>query len=106
MKLCETKGTIEYFIKYRWKDINKRTINGSQSHRIKRKNNASYLKRGIEVRMTKTEFRAFCIQNQDVITGLYAESKIPSIDRIDPSGHYEISNIRILDVSLNRGKSY
>lgn len=105
-KKQETRGTIQHFIRYRWKDINKRTINGTQSKRVFRINNASYLRKGIEVRMTRDEFKRFCLENERHIMALYASGDTPSIDRIDPNGHYEIGNIRILSLSQNRGRRY
>jgi hypothetical protein len=38
---------------------------------------------------------------KDDIIRLLSEGKTPSVDRIDPKGHYEISNIRIIDVKEN-----
>jgi len=39
------------------------------------------------------------LQNHDI-------SEIPTIDRIDPSGHYEIANIRILSRKENSSHNF
>ena len=103
MRNRDKHGTIEYFKRYGWKALNKRTVNGKQSH-ICLKKNPSYYRKGIELRLTREEFNTFCEDNWDLIKSLYLQNKRPSIDRIDSDGHYELNNMRILDLSLNSGK--
>lgn len=103
-KVAETKGTLQYFKKYRWKDLNKRTINGTQSHRLSRPSNVTYRRKQIKLLISKEEFKSFCDANKDLIMEIYASEDVPSIDRIDNDGHYSIENIRILPLSLNRAR--
>lgn len=50
---------------------------------------------GIEVRVEKEDFIAW-FQARDFVGC--------SVDRIDPSGHYELSNMQVIDSRLNAGK--
>ena len=98
---CEVRGTLSHFKKYRWKDLNKRTLNGLQAKRLQKKNNSSYLKKGILLCITKEEFYNFCDRNQQLILDLYANGETPSIDRIDSTKHYSLDNIQILSLKEN-----
>lgn len=55
---------------------------------------------GVELRMTREEFVVWCVP---AVTRWWAKNPegSPSIDRKNASGHYEISNIRILAVGEN-----
>lgn len=53
----------------------------------------------VEVRMTRDEFLAWAIPAY--IEWMGANDGTPSVDRIDPNGHYEIKNIRILERGEN-----
>lgn len=98
---CEKRGTLSHFKKYRWKDLNKRTINGSQSVRLAKKNNSSYRNKQVELQLTKDEFYSFCDDNQQVIKSIYESGEVPSIGRVDSNGHYSLDNMRIIPLSQN-----
>lgn len=104
-KKRDTRGTLEYFMRYTWKEMNRRTVNGQAANtphnRIK---NASYFRKGIMLLISREEFRNFCTDNWDTIKLLYESGKTPSIDRIDSNGHYELGNIRILDKRDNSSR--
>jgi len=100
MKKRDTWGTIEYFKRYTWKGLNRRTVNGS-SPQFKNKANASYFKKGIRLEITKSELDAFCEANKQLILELYEKGTIPTIDRINSNDHYRLDNIRILSRSDN-----
>lgn len=100
-KRRDTWGTLEYFKRYTWKSINKRTINGNQSHMLYKKGNESYLKKQIRLEFSKSEFDRFCDENRLLILSLYNNNLTPSIDRIDSTKHYSLDNIRIVELSQN-----
>lgn len=77
-----------------WKGMERRTSAGYHQH--------SY--HGVELRMTRAEFEKWAIPKL-VKWFRTCPEKIPSIDRIDPTGHYELSNIRLLDVCENRSSN-
>ena len=91
----------------RWSRLNHRTINGS-SPRWDCDSACHYLKKGVRLEMTYAEFRDWCETQKDVIERMYRDAEElkdnglrPSLDRIDPDGHYSISNIQILSWSDN-----
>lgn len=94
------RGTLSYFQCFTWNKLNQRTVNGAypQWHH---RGCLGYLKRGIELRMSKDEFYAWCRSQECTILELYNSGNTPSIDRIDPEGHYSLDNIRILDFREN-----
>jgi hypothetical protein len=55
----------------------------------------------VELKMTKNEFMIWAGPRVANFMFLYPELT-PSPDRIDPEGHYEISNLRIIDADHNR----
>lgn len=63
---------------------------------------------GVEVRMTRQDFYDWAVPKyrQWFIDHPVRETAehIPSVDRIDPAGHYEISNIQIISMSDNSRK--
>lgn len=73
-----------------WSNMNRRAGGREQ---------ASYV--GIEVRMTREEFNTWAIPEYLKWFQEHPEES-PSIDRIDPAGHYELSNIRLMEVWENR----
>jgi predicted nucleic acid-binding Zn-ribbon protein len=93
------KGTLAYFKTNTWGNLKKRTVNMAPHPK-----NASYIRKGIELRMTKDEFYQWCDLNSQAIQDLYANGKTPSIDRINSNGHYEITNLQILDDRENKRK--
>lgn len=85
---AKKRGTLAYFKCNTWNNIKKRVINGNPD--IK---NQSYIKKGIMLNMTKEEFYNWC----DSIWEIASKMNKPSIDRINSNGHYELSNIQILE---------
>jgi len=83
-----------------WVRLNNRTINGakpnwgSASHRY-------YLEHGVRLEMTKTVFYAWVFAHWAEAEAIRRDGGIPSIDRVDPKGHYAIDNIRIIENRLN-----
>ena len=91
----ESRGTLSYFKMHTWVNINGRTVNGS--HPVLSGSSLRYIERGqIELRMSKEEFYSWCDTQQEKILLLYKNGDTPSIDRKNPSGHYEIKNLQIL----------
>ena len=78
-------------------------------HSIKQRCAGKYAKNGIEVRMTKKEFYAWWDSNFYLMKKMYNSGAKPSVDRIDPNGHYEVSNLRVLErwdnVKMSRRRS-
>ncbi len=103
---CEVRGTIQHFIKYRWKELNRRTVNGTQSKRLDRYENSGYKKKAIRLEITKAEFKEWCYSNLQIIQNLYSLGLTPSIDRIDNSRNYSRDNMQILEVRANKAKRY
>jgi hypothetical protein len=90
--LCKTcyrayEGTPERRAKRTWNTINARS--GSQQ---------SY--EHVQVRMTRDEFLAWAVPAYEKWMSLYP-GQTPSLDRIDPAGHYELTNLRILERGEN-----
>lgn len=54
----------------------------------------------VELRMTRAEFVAWAVPEYERWIAENPGAQ-PSIDRIDPRGHYELANIRIIDQRLN-----
>lgn len=97
-----TYGSISRFKHKTWGGINQRVVNPTHKITYHTKSNQRYLTKGIRLEMTKDQFYQWCDVQKETILGLYAQGKVPSIDRIDPSGNYSIDNIRILDMRENR----
>lgn len=60
--------------------------------------NPSYA--AVELRMTKEEFIEWVIPKYAEFLAQHP-GESPSIDRIDPNGHYEISNLRVIPLAEN-----
>lgn len=58
-------------------------------------NYKNYGAKGVQVRVKRDEFVDWYIEN------VTDEMIKPTVDRIDPSGHYEFSNMEIIPASLN-----
>lgn len=91
------RGTLEYFKCNTWNNIRKRVVNGKPNPR-----NKSYIRKGIELRMSKEQFYNWCDTHKEKVLTM----KKPSIDRLDSNGHYELANIQILEHSDNLAKRW
>lgn len=91
---------LHYFKLYGWRNINRRTVNGT-TPLWNDVNHQRYLNKGILNKLSRAEFEAFCDQNEGVILALWQEGETPTVDRIDSNGHYELENIRILSKRHN-----
>ena len=88
-----------------WDRLQSRTINGTRPKWNDPKTVRYYLSKGIEVRLSRQELKQWCTDNSAIILHLLDTKQIPSIDRIDSSGHYEHGNIRIIPRDENSGRS-
>ena len=59
---------------------------------------------GIEVRMSRHEWMAWAVPQIEAFTKQHPD-KIPSVDREDPDGHYQLGNVRIMDLKDNQLRS-
>lgn len=71
--------------------------NGMNS-RVKR---GIYKKKGILVVWSFEEFKSFWISNSDKIQKIKNAGFVPSVDRINSDGNYELTNCRIIPNHLN-----
>jgi hypothetical protein len=76
------EGGTERRVKRTWNTIRARVLRQS-----------SYA--GVEVRMTRDKFISWAIQAYTAFQ-LANPNDQPSLDRIDPTGHYELGNLRVL----------
>jgi hypothetical protein len=83
-----------------WHRLNQRTVNGSHP-RWQDARHAIYLRKGVELRITEEELRAIVEANWPRMQAMYDAGEKPSVDRVDPEGHYEPSNIRIITARQN-----
>ena len=100
MRPSHTKGNIKHFQLTRWDGM----IGRCSKHRKHRKKHLYYGK-GIEIRMTKEEFYNWCERYKDLIENMYKNGEIPTVDRIDSNGHYEIQNIQIISLKENSARA-
>jgi hypothetical protein len=59
----------------------------------------------VKVLMTREEFVAWAQPQEPIWRGIKESNDSPTIDRIDPDGHYEISNIQILSLRENSSRN-
>lgn len=95
-----TRGTLAHFIASRWRDLNKRTVNGSCA-RPQDQHLASYFRDGVRLEMNRQEFATWCGEHWHEAEALYRRGMTPSLDRIRTTDHYHIRNIRILERGEN-----
>ena len=100
----KTIGTLAYFKRSSWNNINSRTINGSCADSTNPKNKA-YFEKGVKLTMTKNSFYRFCDENENTIMKIYKSGEIPTVDRIDSNKNYHINNIQIMSLKDNIIKS-
>lgn len=55
----------------------------------------------VEVRMTKSEFISWAVPRYEQFI-LDHPQETPSVERLDPYGHYELSNLAVIPLSVNR----
>lgn len=99
MGQARIRGTLAYFKCTTWGNLVRRCVNTGK--RIS-PSSEGYRRKGIELRMTKEEWYAFCDSEEANIRELYDSGQTPSIDRIDPSKHYQLDNVRIITFTENR----
>lgn len=85
-----------------WSNLQNHTVNGSRKPSARAK---SYINKGIRIEFTKEEFYKWCDEQHEVILNLFTLDDKPSLDRINPNGHYSLDNIRILPFRQNCGRS-
>lgn len=91
----KNKHNFDVWISKSWGRLNERTINGSRPN-WKNPGLARYLKKGIELRMTRDEFIDKIQESREVYEALIKAGEKPSIDRIDSTKHYQVDNIQII----------
>lgn len=96
------RGTPEYVKGRYWSTLNQRCSNGTHIQYSRR--NKSYLEKGIELHLTKSEFDAWVDQHWFEFEKIYAEGRTPSIDRRDAAKHYDASNMQVIDLKENMRK--
>lgn len=96
------RGTPEYVKAHYWSTMNQRCVNGRYIQESKR--NDAYLRKGVELLLTKAEFDEWVDQNWVDFERIYAEGKTPSIDRKDATKGYEPSNMQVIDLKENMRK--
>lgn len=95
-----TRGTLSHFIASRWRDLNKRCVNGTCA-RPHDKKMASYFRDGVRLEMTRGEFAEWCRLKWPEIETIYKSGETPSLDRIRVTEPYSIGNVRILSRGEN-----
>lgn len=83
-----------------WTGINARTVNGLYADN-NNKSNVHYLKRGILLKFERAEYKEWCFKQREAFLLMLQRGERPSIDRIDSSGHYSLSNLRIVPLKTN-----
>ena len=96
------RGTPEYVKSSYWQTLNQRCVNGA--HRIDSARNEAYLRKGVELLLTKEEFDAWVDESWQDFEHIYSEGKTTSIDRKDPAKGYEPSNMHVIDLKENMRK--
>ena len=108
-KIClygkKYRKTINGLTNNLWAGLNQRTINGSNPN-WKNKRTKSYLDKGIELRFNRDELKQFVTDNWNKFLDIWNNNQRPSLDRIGPSIHYELGNIKIINMEDNGGKIY
>ena len=90
--ISEEHNTIMKFVKSKWISINTRC---GKYRDDSNKRNKSYL--NIKIEFDYKTFKSFCFDNKNIILTL----DNPSIDRIDSTKNYSISNMAIIELSEN-----
>lgn len=98
-------GTLQYFCASIWGGLNQRTVNGSHPN-WNHPELIRYLEKGIELHITHEEWKLYCAKYGWLIEVIYKAGEKPSIDRIDPNGHYSLDNIEIVTLGENIRRSH
>ena len=96
------RGSKEYVKSSYWTTLNQRCVNGSHFHDTPR--NAAYKRKKLLLEITKQEFDDWVDTVWSDFESLYFSGKTPSIDRIDNSIGYRISNMQVIDLNVNMSK--
>ena len=96
------RGTPEYVKCSYWQTMNQRCTN--VTNRVNSARNDAYLRKGVELLLTKAEFDEWVDQNWADFERIYSEGKTPSIDRKDATKGYEPSNMQVIDLKENMRK--
>lgn len=81
--------TLDQEIKAYWNGMNTRVKKGI------------YKRKGIRVVWSFDEFKSFWLSNSEKIQKIKNAGFVPSVDRIDSDGNYELTNCRIIPNHLN-----
>ena len=100
VKAKERRMTVEGTIEQVWYRLNRRTINGSHAD-WKNPNHKRYLLKGVRLELHREQLAEFIRQSWSEIERIRSLGETPSIDRIDPDGHYSLDNIRIISLREN-----
>lgn len=99
----ERETSLKRMVTRWWGSLNRRTVNGTHplwDYKIHRK----YLVRGIRLEITRDELVSLVTKNWPQITAMLANGEKPSIDRINPDGHYSLDNIQFISLKRNCGQ--
>jgi hypothetical protein len=89
-----SRPPIAGFINRSWVGMNTRAANGTH-----READRKYYD-NVMIMVSRADFAAWCRSQEAHILSL----ERPSIDRIDPRGHYELKNMQVIEFRVNCGK--
>ena len=96
------RGSKEYVKCSYWQTLKQRTC--GEKEFVDSARNAAYKRMETKLLISKEEFNSWVDANWEAFASLYSEGKIPSIDRIDKAGHYEATNMAVIDLKENMAK--
>ena len=96
------RGSKEYVKSSYWTTLNQRCVNGAHFNDTPK--NSAYKKKKLLLEITKQEFIDWVDAVWSKFESLYSSGKTPSIDRIDNSIGYRISNMQVIDLKINMAK--
>lgn len=98
-QVSNKRTTVGRFVHNSWTNMNIRA--GKYKHLQTKHKCKAY--EHIEVLIDRPTYKEWCLSQKDLIESLDR----PSLDRIDSKGHYELGNLRIIELSDNiRQKRY
>lgn len=95
----KSRTVVGNFVHSVWTGLNIRCSNGKYFHL--RTTDKCLRYETVLIKMSREEFKDFCISNKNIIESLTR----PSLDRIDDKGDYSIGNIQIIELGDNIRKS-